>query len=229
VLRLDGAAWRRPGVDRGRELALHRAAAAAGIAPAIVYAEPDSQGLLITEYQPGRLWCNADYADLSALRRLGERLRALHALPAPSVAPFDPWRVAQGYLRQIEAAGAAAAPACELAPTLERLQRSCTALAAAEAGAACIVHGDLAAANLLDGSRLWLLDWEYAQRSDPLMDLACVLAYYPAAQRHVAEFAAAAGLGAAARAADLSPRLYIYRALSWLWHLARGEPTAAPS
>ena len=32
VVRLNGPAWRRPGVDRGRELALHRAAAAANSA-----------------------------------------------------------------------------------------------------------------------------------------------------------------------------------------------------
>jgi hypothetical protein len=29
-------------------------------------------------------------------------------------------------------------------------------------------------------------------------------------------------------AADLSARVFIYRALSWLWHLARGEQAEAP-
>jgi len=227
VLRLDGAAWRRPGVDRERELALHRPAAAAGIAPAIVYAEPRSQGLLISEFEPGRLWQDSDYADPQALRRLGERLRALHALPSPDVARFDPWQVAQDYLRQINELRPAAVPAAELDRTLQLLQRSCASLEHDSAGD-CIVHGDLAQSNLLEGSRLWLLDWEYAQRSDALMDLACVLAYYPQAQRYGAEFAAAAGLGAAAGPAALAPRLYIYRALSWLWYLARGERSAAP-
>jgi thiamine kinase len=227
VLRLDGAAWRRPGVDRERELLLHRAAAAAGIAPALRYAEPRSQGLMISEFEPGRLWQESDYSDAGALKRLGERLQTLHALPAPNVARFDPWQVAQDYLGQIHAQSAAAVPAAELDRTLRQLQRSCAALGDAGAGE-CIVHGDLAQSNLLEGSRLWLLDWEYAQRSDALMDLACVLAYYPQAQRHVAEFAAAAGLGAAARAEALAPRLYIYRALSWLWYLARGERSAAP-
>jgi len=181
VLRQNGAAWRRPGVERGRELALHRAAAAAGIAPRIVEADPAADGLLITEYQSGRLWREHDYRDFSALHRLGERLQALHALPAPAVPPFDPWQVAEEYLRQV--------PSAPSAEPLARLERCCLALAD-EHGPSCIVHGDLAHSNLLDGSRLWLLDWEYAQRADPLMDVACVLAYYPAAERGSGELIA---------------------------------------
>jgi len=64
VLRLDGAAWRRPGVDRARELILHRTAAAAGLAPALVHAAPETQGLLVMEYLHGRVWGGADYDDL---------------------------------------------------------------------------------------------------------------------------------------------------------------------
>jgi aminoglycoside phosphotransferase (APT) family kinase protein len=204
VLRLDGAAWRRPGVDRVRELALHRTAAAAGIAPALVDAEPQLHGLLIMEYREGRPWDRADYANVDALRRLGEQLYALHRLPAPPIDAFDPWQVALAYVRQIDALPDGA---------LE---------------AASVVHGDLWQGNLLQGSQLWLLDWEYAQLTDPLMDLACVLAYYPVAGRHRAELAAAAGIEARALHRQLADRVFVYRALAWLWHLARGEPGAPP-
>lgn len=214
VVRLNGPAWRRPGVDRGRELALHRAAAAAGIAPPIVAADPQAEGLLIMQYQDGRVWREQDFDDVAALRRLGERLQMLHALAPPAVEPFDPWAVAQGYLRQIVEPPAAA--------PLAHLERCCAGLTRQSFGA-CIAHGDLAQSNLLEGSRLWLLDWEYAQLSDPLMDVACVLAYYPLAGRHRAELAAAAGLGAQALGEELSQRITIYQGLSWLWHLARGE------
>jgi thiamine kinase-like enzyme len=227
VLRLNGAHWRRPGVERDRELLLHGAAAAAGIAPDIVHAEPQAQGLLITQFQQGTRWCERDYEDAAALRRLGERLQALHALAAPDIPDFDPWSVAQDYARRIEQTSSGALNAPEPLQALGRLQRACAALDPGLRTAA-IVHGDLDQNNLLDGSRLWLLDWEYAQRSDPLMDLACVLAYYPAAQRHVADLAAAAGLGPQAQGEALLQRVYIYRALSWLWHLARGEPARAP-
>ena len=223
VLRLNGAAWLRPGVDRTRELVLHRAAAAAGVAPPVIEAEPARDGLLITEYQPGRLWCESDFQEAAALHRLGERLGVLHALPPPAVRPFDPWSIALQYLAQIEACHG---PRPEAAP-LARLERSCAALRLGVASA-CIAHGDLAQNNLLEGTQLWLLDWEYAQRSDALMDVACVLAYYPAARRHGAELAAAAGIELAAVREGLATRVHIYQALSWLWYLARGEPASPP-
>ncbi|HXL97406.1 MAG TPA: phosphotransferase [Steroidobacteraceae bacterium] len=222
VLRLDGAAWRRPGVDRARELLLHRTAAAAGLAPALVDAAPEAQGLLIMEFLEGRLWGSSDYDDIGALRRLGERLYALHRLPAPAIEAFDPWQVAQAYVRQSAAArqGAFERP-------LQRLEALCAQLRSGDA-AMSVVHGDLWQGNLLQAERLWLLDWEYAQLSDPLMDVACVLAYYPTAERYRSEFAAAAGFDAHALGQALSARVYIYRALAWLWHLARGEPAEPP-
>jgi thiamine kinase len=222
VLRLDGAAWRRPGVDRARELVLHRAAAAAGLAPALVDAAPESQGLLIMEYLEGRSWGSPDYDDVHALRRLGERLYALHRLPAPAIDAFDPWQVAQAYVRQIDAARAGA-----LEEPLQRLEALGAELRAGYA-AMTVVHGDLWQGNVLQGARLWLLDWEYAQLSDPLMDVACVLAYYPGAERYRAELAAAAGFDAHALERTLSARVYVYRALAWLWRLARGEPAEPP-
>ena len=228
VLRLDGAAWRRPGVDRARELLLHRAAAAGGLAPALLDAAPQAQGLLIMEYQEGRLWSEDDYVRRDALWCLGERLYALHRLAAPAVAVFDPWQVALAYLRQIDSrADAAAMPADARTAALRRMQDACTELRL-EADASSVVHGDLWQGNLLQGTRLWLLDWEYAQVSDPLMDVACVLAYYPAAERYRGELAAAAGLGARARGEALAVRVFVYRALAWLWHLARGEAAEPP-
>ena len=224
VLRLDGPAWRRPGVDRARELILHRAAATVGVAPALLAAAPEDRGLLVMEFVPGRLWDGADYTNVDALRRLGERLYVLHRLPPPAIEAFDPWRVAQAYVRQIEAAHAHA-----LERPLRRLQALSAELRTGDA-TMTVVHGDLWQGNLLQASnsRLWLLDWEYAQLSDPLMDVACVLAYYPAAERYRAELAAAAGIDARVLGAELSARVYIYRALSWLWHLARGEQAEPP-
>jgi thiamine kinase-like enzyme len=226
VVRLDGPAWRRPGVDRQRELSLQRAAAAAGITPSLIYADASREGLLISVYESGRLWSGTDYDDVRSLRRLGERLYVLHRLPAPALALFDPWQVAQEYVRVIQGAPAPP-PAQSLRESLDRLQRECARLNET-ALSACIVHGDLTQANLLEGSRLWLLDWEYAQLSDPFMDLACVLAYYPGAQRHSGELAAAAGLDSARLSELLAPRLYVHRSLGWLWHLARGERPGPP-
>jgi thiamine kinase len=227
VLRLDGAAWRRPGVDRARELLLHRAAAAGGLAPELLDAAPEAHGLLIMQYLDGRLWSAADFAERAALRRLGERLYELHQLPVPAVANFDPWQVALAYVRQIDARQELAVTAEARNVTLRRLRAACAQLPLDAAGNS-VVHGDLWQGNLLQGTRLWLLDWEYAQVSDPLMDLACVLAYYPAAERHTTELAAAAGIGPGALGQSLSLRIYVYRALAWLWHLVRGEVVEPP-
>ena len=90
----------------------------------------------------------------------------------------------------------------------------------------CIIHGDLAPGNLREGARLWLLDWEYAQRARPGYDVACVLAYYPMARPHQARLLAAAGLEAHVDA--LGAAIYVYEALTWLWRLARGEPARPP-
>jgi thiamine kinase len=222
VVRLDGAAWRRPGVDRRRELLLHRAAAAAGVAPALVAAAPESDGLLIMAYLEGRTWDSSDYEDVHALRRLGERLYALHRQPPPAVDAFDPWQVAQAYVGQI-----AGARAADFEQPLRRLETLGSELRAPDAPRS-VVHGDLWQGNVLQGGQLWLLDWEYAQVSDPLMDLACVLAYYPAAERYRTELAAAAGFDARGLEQRLSARVYAYQVLAWLWHLARGEQAEPP-
>jgi thiamine kinase-like enzyme len=227
VLRLDGAAWRRPGVDRRRELLLHRAAAAAGLAPSLLAAAPEAQGLLIMEYLEGRTWSASDYGRRAALRALGERLYALHRLAPPAVAAFEPWQVALEYVQQVHARPGTSVAADALEEPLRRLQAACAELRH-DVGAGCVVHGDLWQGNLLQGAQLWLLDWEYAQVSDPLMDLACVLAYYPAAERYRSDLAAAAGIDAAASAGPLSVRVFVYQALVWLWHLARGESAPAP-
>ena len=228
VLRLDGPQWRRPGVDRARELALHRCAAAAGLAPRIVGAWPEA-GVLVTEFLAGQCWLDAHFGDASALVRLGETLQLLHALapPAsPAVAPFDPLPIAMHYATL--AAGTPTLDAQGRTQLLATLEAALQRLAAARAPA-CIIHGDLVAGNLLQtGARLWLLDWEYAQLADPLFDVACVLAYHPAAWPQRGLLLAAAGLETPAARERLADAIHVYQALTWLWHQARGESLPWP-
>ncbi|HWW21251.1 MAG TPA: choline/ethanolamine kinase family protein [Steroidobacteraceae bacterium] len=223
VLRLDGPAWRRPGVDRARELSLHRLAAAAGIAPSVVAALPEQHGLLVTEFHEGRLWQAEDFGNPASLHRLGELLYRLHRVQAPQIAQFDPLQVGLGYVGLVRAEHAQAGRSA-----MRRLEQACEPLRASERPAA-VVHGDLSQGNLLEGERLWLLDWEYAQLTDPLMDLACLLAYYPQAAPHAGELLAAAGFDARQHHQGLMARVEVYRMLTWLWHLARGESVAALS
>ena len=228
VLRVDGPQWRRPGVDRRREAVLHAAAAAAGLAPAIVCMRPD-RGVMVTEFLPGEMWTPGSFERADLLGQLGQRLFDLHALAVPAVAPFDPLGLAQAYVAAAKQRAAltwnAAREACE--QVLGRLAAVVGQLAEADRRPA-LVHGDLIHTNLLQGERLWLLDFEYAQLADPLYDAGCILAYYPAARRHAATLLAAACPGTSVAPGDLEAVTYVHRALAWLWHLARGERAAPP-
>jgi aminoglycoside phosphotransferase (APT) family kinase protein len=221
VLRVDGAAWRRPGVDRDREAILHAAAAAAGLAPRIVRRHPEC-GVFITEFVPGVMWTPADFADAGNVALLGERLAVLHGLALPPLQSFDPLSLAVHYA-SIARPGSRSASERVLAALRIALQR----LAPGERPA-CIVHGDLIHTNLLQGERLWLLDFEYAQWADPVYDMGCVLAYYPAARRHADLLLAAAGLDARVHREEIDAAIYVYRAMTWLWHQARGEEAEEP-
>jgi aminoglycoside phosphotransferase (APT) family kinase protein len=218
VLRVDGPAWRRPGVERAREQELHVAAADAGLAPRLLL-RADSVGVQVCEFLDGRNWSAADFLQPAQIGRLGERLARLHALPAPAgVIAFDPGASAREYLHIMAAAGIEAtdAPA-----ELSEIDTAVQQVAEGTAGLS-IIHGDLAHANLLDGAALWFLDWEYAQIADPLYDAACALAYYPQAQPLAARLLAASGFTGPGLAGRLAAAIRVYQTLSRLWHQARG-------
>ncbi|MFT3904718.1 MAG: phosphotransferase [Steroidobacteraceae bacterium] len=238
VLRIDGAAWRRPGVLREREIQLHRRAAAAGIAPRIHVWRPEL-GVLVTGFIDGALWSDADNTQSRALEQLGERLARLHALTPPPVPAFAALELAAGYAQAARARALAPQSESDASMDLLALDRVLAQLdlslrrLADDGRPACIVHGDLTPGNLLwqpvpGGRRLWLLDWEYAQRADPLLDVACLLAYQPAAWPRRAELLAAANLAAASEA-SLAAAVHVHEALGWLWHQARGEVQPMPA
>jgi len=218
VLRLDGAAWRRPGVDRERERVLHDAAAASGLAPRVLRRAP-ALGAQVSEFLAGRTWEAADLSRPGALDRLAARLALLHARPPPpGVAPFDAAASAADYLRQVEPRARTDAA---LQAAAQRVASAARRLASGAAGLA-IVHGDLVPANLLDGAELWLLDWEYAQVADPIFDLGCLLAYHPELRAGAPRLLDAAGLGGARAATRLAAAIEVYEGLSALWLAARG-------
>ena len=221
VLRVDGPAWRRPGVDRAREQGLHAAAAGAGLAPRLL---ARAAGIQVCEYLEGRIWSEADFLQPAQLFRLGARLAQLHALEAAGeIGHFDPGGCAQQYVQlmssELVAATGAGAVAAEVRAAAQQV-------ADGTAGE-CIIHGDLAHSNLLDGTRLWLLDWEYAQLADPLYDVACVLAYYPETRAQARRLLNAAGLAGFGQPGRLDAAIRVYEGLSWLWHQARRAAAAA--
>jgi aminoglycoside phosphotransferase (APT) family kinase protein len=218
VVRIDGPQARRPGVDRAREFLLHERAAAAGLAPAIVAGDPAS-GVMVSHFIDGRRWVASDCSDRAALHRLGERLRQLHQLKA-QVAPFDPSGIGHAYATS--PAGIEVPHQAEVARLLNKISEAQVRMGD-EPASRVIIHGDLNHLNVIESDKPWLIDWEYAQLADPLMDVGCLLAYYPEAEAHAGELLAATGLGGPSELSRLRVAVFIYRALSWLWFAARGE------
>ena len=218
VVRLNENSESDPGLDRAREVALHTAAAAAGIAPHIIYACP-SHAFLITEYLEGRLWTPHYFTRMRDLRALGQRLRMLHALAAPSVARFDPMSAARRYADAIVHSDPA--DAGRIGALLARGDQA-YANSGSKQRAACIVHSDLHHGNVLTADRIYFIDWEFAQLGDPLLDLACVLAYYPKAVTHGALLIDDAGLGElGADEMALVELTRVFNLLTYLWYRAR--------
>jgi aminoglycoside phosphotransferase (APT) family kinase protein len=217
VVRLNESTAADSGLDRDRELALHSAAARAGIAPHVIYACPD-RSCLITDFVEGRLWTPHYFTRMRDLRSLGQRLRALHAVPAPPLARFDPMAAARRY------AAAIVRGVDDDARLDDLLGRGDEAMRRARSAqrAASIVHSDVHHGNVLTADRIYFIDWEYAQVGDPLIDLACIMAYYPRAVAHGGLLLQASGLDAAGVTPEMLTELTrVFNLLTYLWYRAR--------
>jgi aminoglycoside phosphotransferase (APT) family kinase protein len=226
VVRLNESVEADPGLDRNRELQLHGAAAAAGIAPPIIYACPD-RSCLITDYLEGRAWTPHYFTRMRDLRSLGVRLRALHGLPAPAMPRFDAIAALRRYADLI--VSAEPREATRIGDLLARgeaaLRRSGSA-----SREPCIVHMDLHHGNVVTADRIYLIDWEYAQLADPLLDLACVMAYYPRAVSHGPLLLEAAGLAERGVTPEMLVELTrVFNLLTYLWYRARRVSRAVPT
>ncbi len=156
------------GVMRFAELAASRAAAAAGLAPAVVHSEP---GILVLEFVEGRTLTPLDVRERTMQARIVPLLRRCHRdvplyLRGPVLA-FWVFHVLRDYGHRLAEGGHRHGGRLRAwALMAERLERA--------VGPIDLVfgHNDLLAANLIDdGRRLWLLDFDYAGFNSPLFDL----------------------------------------------------------
>jgi thiamine kinase-like enzyme len=158
VLRIGGKDTELLGIDRADEHAASRVAAELGLGPEVVaFVEPE--GYLVTRYVDGEVG-KVD------VEQVGVALRRLHDGPAVP-GRFDSFRVVEAYRTTASEHGVAVPSAYErakeFADQIER-RRSGAPLRPC--------HNDLLSANFIDdGTRLWLVDWEYAGMGDPFFDL----------------------------------------------------------
>jgi len=168
VVRL-GADIPEHGVMRWNELALSRAAEAAGVSPAVVHHEP---GVLVLEFIAARTYGEADVRDPANLPRIVDLVARVHRdlgahLTTPVLA-FWPFQVIRSYVTRLQDDGS------RHVGILPRLLADAAELQDATGRVDIVTgHNDLLAANILDdGARLWLIDWEYGGFNTPLFDLA---------------------------------------------------------
>jgi aminoglycoside phosphotransferase (APT) family kinase protein len=202
--------------DRAAERELHRAAAAAGIAPRIIHAD---EQWLITEFIAGRSWTSMDFGDPGRLERLGCTLRRLHELAPPQSGRIDLLRALQSYVRRIQV----------VAPETPQLEvflgeaRGAWSVSGAADRPVAIVHHDLHGSNLIDArGGLMLIDWECAAVADPLLDVACILSYHETARAHAPLLLKHSGLGTISPA-QLAATVWLFDLHTYLWYRERRQ------
>jgi thiamine kinase-like enzyme len=155
-------------ISRSNELAASRAAAAAGISPPVLHAEP---GALVLGFIEGRTLGPDDVRDGALQPSIVDLVRRCHReIPRHFRGPaamFWVFQVVRDYAHTLRDCGS------RHSSSLPRLLDEAEGLEQA-VGPVDIVfgHNDLLAANLIDdGTRLWLVDWDYAGFNSPLFDL----------------------------------------------------------
>jgi aminoglycoside phosphotransferase (APT) family kinase protein len=222
VLRIAGRASAALGASRDSECAMQALAAGAGLAPAIVLAWPE-QGLLVTQFVPGRPLSRAEMRDPGVTARVGAWIARLHALPLPPGLPVvDFGARAAAYLETAQARS----PSAESAELARRLAARRAQLAPARP-VAC--HHDLHHRNFIDDAgRLRVVDWEYAGPGDAAADLAACIGYHDLGPAQIDALLAGYGTDHAPLRARLATLGWIFDCLWYGWNAAAALEGLAP-
>jgi len=174
-------------LERARDVAVSKAAYLAGLSPEPVHAQADAQ---VIRWIEGKTLAEADVNAPGMLERVVPLIRQCHfEVPRHLTGrrySFDGLEACRAYGQALVENGYRLSndiPAC-----LELGQRMADAGAGPEP---VFCHNDFLAANFIDdGSRLWLIDWEYGGFNNPLFDLANLASnnnLEPASARHLLE------------------------------------------
>jgi thiamine kinase-like enzyme len=206
-------------LDSATEARAMRVAAKAGIAPAVI-AVDEQAGLLLTEYFA------ADPARVPSVRRVAALLRSLHALDV-NLPAYAAREIAERYVSAV-AVVAPTAPERAWADELLALAREYDARHAPTA----FCHNDLFADNVLDdGATLRLVDFEYAVRGAPVLDLAGLAGMngFGAVARRELLAAYYGGASGAVALDELDAVVRMVRLTSYFWARAAAIDSGAPA
>jgi thiamine kinase-like enzyme len=167
VIRLAGNDTHLLGISREVEHAATVAAAGVGVGPEVsAFIRPE--GYLVTRFIVGSPVSDEAVHRTETLRRVADSLRRIHDGPAiPGL--FVPLRIAEAYRALAMARGVPIPPEYELAAAIGRRIEGALLAAPIELRPC---HNDLLNANFIDdGTRIRIIDWEYAGMGDPFFDL----------------------------------------------------------
>jgi thiamine kinase-like enzyme len=167
VIRLAGNDTHLLGISREVEHAATVAAAGVGVGPEVTaFIRPE--GYLVTRFIEGRPVDLEQVRQPATIGRVADSLRRIHDGPAiPGL--FIPLRIVEAYRALAAARGVRIPLEYELASSIgRRIELAC--LADPVELQPC--HNDLLNANFIDdGTRIRIVDWEYAGMGDPYFDL----------------------------------------------------------
>lgn len=170
-------------VDPAREYTCLRAAADAGIAPAVLYADADAAVSICAFIAGPPIWVGLPDKDIQ-LKRIAEKVKDIHALPLfPPLINFMEGMIAFRD-RFLETKMFPESATAEHFRHFERI-RSVYPIHDELVSS----HNDLNPANVLyDGEKIWLIDWEAGFKNDRYVDLAVVALYFAANEQHIDTF-----------------------------------------
>ena len=165
VARIPAAAGGLLGIDRQIEYQASRLAAACGVGPEVIaFLEPEA--ILVTRFIPGEPVSDAAVHLPQTLRRVAESLQRIHHAGVVPAA-FSSFRVVEAYATTARGRGVSLPPAYVRAATIAVAIEQALPLSAPR-----LCHNDLLNANFIDdGTRIRIVDWEYAAMGDPAFDL----------------------------------------------------------
>jgi thiamine kinase-like enzyme len=167
VIRLAGNDTHLLGISREVEHAATVAAAGVGVGPEVTaFIRPE--GYLVTRFIEGSPVSDEAIHQAATQRRVGESLRRIHDGP-PIPGLFIPFRIVEAYRALAAGRGVVIPPEYELSQSFAR-RIELAFLSNPIEMRPC--HNDLLNANFIDdGTRIRIVDWEYAGMGDPFFDL----------------------------------------------------------
>jgi thiamine kinase-like enzyme len=170
-------------VDPAREYTCLRAAADAGIAPAVLYADA-AAAISISQFIAGpAIWVGIPQKD-QQLQMIAAKVKEVHTLPHfPPLINFmeGMTHFRDRFLEMNMFPESATAAHFEHFEKIKAVYPIHDELVSS--------HNDLNPANVLfDGEKIWLIDWEAGFKNDRYVDLAIVALYFAANETHIHTF-----------------------------------------